>query len=101
MNEVSGFVSLELSEDGEYVNIANGGKYYEGYQRRYFSMLDGDADESDTRLKIVLDKASGYRDEILQGKRVNVHVVWTLTEDRRYYDKVYFDRVEVVDAEDW
>lgn len=101
MNEVSGFVSLELSEDGKYVNIANGGKYYEGYQRRYFSMLDGDADESDTRLKIVLDKASGYRDELSQGKRVNVYVVWTLTEDRRYYDHVSFDRVEVVEAEDW
>lgn len=103
MSEVRGFISIELSDDGEYIYIADGGKFYAGYRRRYFDVLDGHVVDDDKRLEVALNKASGYREELLGGKRVNVHLVWTLQEDRRFYDRVMFDRVEVteIDESDW
>lgn len=98
--EVSGFVTVKMSSDGEYVFFAERGNFWAGYRRRYFDILDGDVKEEDERIRIVLNTASGFKDALRDGKRVNVHMVWTLQDDPRYYDEVWLDRAEVVDYDE-
>lgn len=94
-----GYLANELFS-GNKLATAREGQYYNGYTDMDFIHLDENVEGSNLLLHENLHAIIKHKKELEEGKRVNVHLEWELTEDRRDYKSVKVLNVEVTDKED-
>lgn len=98
-----GFYANELYTNHrgqEEVGTAMNGNYHHGYTVMLYSNLSGKVEGSNLVLDVVLKELLKHKEALEDGKRVNVYVNWTLSEDRTEYTSCNFIKTEIVERED-
>lgn len=80
---------------GEKLDTAWGARFYEGFTTMRFDNLDEQVEGYDMVLDKNLKALLPYKDALSEGKRVDVHLEWELTEDRMDYKSAEVLKVEV------
>lgn len=90
------FVSNRYSERRHELQTAAENKFYNGYTKLDFDLLEEGIVGIDLMMTKNLGALIGYESELLAGKRVDVRVRYVLNEDRSDFEKVDVTGVEVV-----
>lgn len=96
--KTSGFLGSKLTDDGKTLLMSPEAEFDKFSQDMSFEYL-----KDDTYVRgynelytVALKKLLGYKDELREGKRVDVHLTWTLADDGVSVEEVTVDRVDVV-----
>lgn len=94
-----GFLANRIGNKSE-MWTAREGKFFEGFTVMDISDLHSKVEGNDLLLHENLHALIKHKSDLKDGKRVNVHLEWELTEDRTEYQNVKVLKVEVLDALD-
>ena len=95
-----GFLGNELYK-GKYGNeiaTAFGGRFYEGFTTLRFSDLHEGVEGKDLLYDVMLKELVNHKQALLDGKQVNIHLEWELTQDRMDYASAKFIKTEIVES---
>lgn len=96
--QYTGFLANEMFHDDK-IATAREATFHVGYTIMSIHDLNDKTEGADLLLDANLKALIKYKDELENGKRVDVHLAWNLSEDRKHYEDVEVLNVVVTEGE--